>query len=357
MARNLTKAIHAAHRRQVRDAQKRQRELAQQAKEQAKLSVLEQARLEVDAYENQLDMLMSVHKEQAEAWDWASEAVSLPLPGPPRRSYHENRAKQDLLMMSSERQAALKDVIELAARKDDREFAEMQQAHVQAKEESARLVSLARRICALESNAFLEAFEEVDPLAELLDYGASAKLSIFNPRVAYCELSVSGTSAVPSEVKTLTSTGKVSVKPMPRARFHEVYQDYICSCMLRTAREVFALLPIQTILVTASAAHSDGVARPVLSAAFTRNDLSGLDFDALDPSTAVEQFPHRGDFKASRKSGAFQEIIPLVPADFIPTAVSSETPVGELMATVSSMRIELNVALAELGVKPGSGKL
>lgn len=37
---------------------------------------------------------------------------------------------------------------------------------------------------------------------------------------------------------------KLSVKAMPKGRFHEVYQDYACGCCLRIGREVLALLPV-----------------------------------------------------------------------------------------------------------------
>jgi hypothetical protein len=46
----------------------------------------------------------------------------------------------------------------------------------------------------------------------------------------------------------------------------------------------------------------------------TRTALARLDFERLDPSDAVEGFLHRGDFKASRKTGAFAPIAPLTPA-------------------------------------------
>ena len=52
------RAIQAVERRQQRDAQKRMRELERQAKEQAKLSEIEQARLEVETFENRLEMLL-----------------------------------------------------------------------------------------------------------------------------------------------------------------------------------------------------------------------------------------------------------------------------------------------------------
>jgi len=62
------RAMEAAQRRQQRESQRRQRELEQRAKEQAKLSAIEQARLEVETFENRLDGLLSIHKEQSDAF-------------------------------------------------------------------------------------------------------------------------------------------------------------------------------------------------------------------------------------------------------------------------------------------------
>ncbi len=63
------RAMEAAQRRHQRDSQRRLRELERQTKEQAKLSAIEQARLEVETFEGQLEVLVSVHKEQGEVWD------------------------------------------------------------------------------------------------------------------------------------------------------------------------------------------------------------------------------------------------------------------------------------------------
>lgn len=340
--------MQKAVRRQIREAQRRQRELAREAKEQAKLSELEKARMEVAAYDNQLELLMSVHKERGEPWDWASEAVSLPPPIPARHFYNEQKVIQTLILLPPDQQKHRTNEITAAAKLDDGEFSDALKAHTEAKEEWLRLVALSRRINASECRAFVDAFELVDPLAELLEYGASATLSVTSPRVACCSLSVSGINAVPAEMKSLTSTGKLSVKGMPRSKFHEVYQDHVCSCMLRAAREVFALLPVQTVYVTASAALADGQSKPVLSAEFSRGNLEALDFDNVDPSTAVEQFRHRGDFKASRKAGAFLAIIPLDPEGFLAATLDESAPIGELVATIRKMRTELNSAIAEL---------
>lgn len=47
-------------------------------KEQAKLSAQEQARLEVDAFENELELLLSVHKEASPRFDWMEPLSALP---------------------------------------------------------------------------------------------------------------------------------------------------------------------------------------------------------------------------------------------------------------------------------------
>src|SRR5882672_2313947 len=96
------RAIEATERRQQRDVQKRQRELERQNKEQAKLSAIEQARLEVETHENKLEVLLSVHREQGEIWDWVALAASLPPPCPQKHSYHTQRANQRLAVMSAQ---------------------------------------------------------------------------------------------------------------------------------------------------------------------------------------------------------------------------------------------------------------
>ena len=105
-------------------------------------------------------------------------------------------------------------------------------------------------------------------------------------------LKVSGKQIIPAEVKTLTASEKVSVKPMPKGLFHEIYLDYLCGCVLRVAREVFALLPVDTVLVTAAEDSLDSrtgqtVEQPVLSVAMPRADFARLNFDRLDPSDTM----------------------------------------------------------------------
>jgi len=132
--------MEAAQRRQQRDAQKRQRELERQTKENAKLSAIEQARLEVETYENKLEVLLSVHKEQGEIWDWTAIAASIPPPCPQRNSNHELKTKQLMLVSTLlPQRVESDDAIEQARLQDEKEFQEALQNYTEEKTEQQKL--------------------------------------------------------------------------------------------------------------------------------------------------------------------------------------------------------------------------
>src|SRR5262245_32082738 len=91
--RGTLRAIEAAERRAQRDAQRRHKELQRRAKERAKLSALEQARLEVETYENQLEILLSIHKEQGQEWKWQEVSNTPPPTEPSRANRHESEVE------------------------------------------------------------------------------------------------------------------------------------------------------------------------------------------------------------------------------------------------------------------------
>ena len=346
------RAMQADERRQEREAQKRLRELERQAKEQAKLSAIEQARLEVETHESRLDLLLSVHKEQGPTWDWSAVAASLPPHRPEKSSYHEFRAKQRAALLQPDQREASISVLEQAKSQDEEAYQHALTTYARDKAEWEKLRHLSRRILAGEPRAYSEALVELSPLAEISELGSTLKFTVHDTHLLECILKVNGMQAIPAEVKALTSTGKLSVKPMPKARFHELYQDYICSCLLRVAREVFVLLPVDALLITATADSTDvrkdrPVEQPVLSALTARTVLAGLDFERIDPSAAIESFLHRGDFKASRKTGAFAPIAPLTPSD-IQSTRSEHPAASDLLLAVRRMREELKAEITKL---------
>jgi hypothetical protein len=344
--------MQAAQRRLVRDAQKRHREFERQAKERAKLSVAEQAKLEVDIYENRLDVLSSVHKEQGEIWDWVALAVSLPPPFPQKNSNHELRTKQLMLVSNSREKDGLESAIEQARLQDEQELKDAIQHYNTEKGEHEKMRNLALRILAKDHKAYMEALVEFSPLRELSDLGSLLHFTVRTATLIECEMKVNSTQTIPNEVKTLTSGGKLSIKPMPKGRFHEIYRDYVCGCVLRVAREVFAMLPIEDMLITASVdslnpttGHTDEL--KVLSVVLPRVVMKQLEFEHLKPFDAMGNFQIRGNFQPLRKSDLFQPINPLTFADIIHSDARC-LGLRDLFEKVQKMREEMTHQIAGL---------
>lgn len=329
--RGTLRGIQASERHAEREAQRRHRELQRFEKELEKLSAIEQARHEVESYENRIEILLSIHKEQAREWDWKL-VEQQPPPLEPVRTGERGAAaraeaeayKPTLLEKmfggARKKEEALALELHQAITQDEQEFQsaweQYQKDLIQCEEERR----LATAVLAGDQEAYVKVVREFSPFHEISELGSSVSFRIHSPKLVEVLLSVKGEEAIPSEVKTLSASGKVSRKAMPKARFQEIYHDYMAGCVLRVARETFGLLPVDTVIVTASADLFDSSTgrsadQPIISLALDRTTLCQLNFSRLDPSDAIQGLFHRGDFKVSRKTGAFAPIQPLTPDD------------------------------------------
>jgi hypothetical protein len=359
------RAIEAAERRAERDAQKRQRELERRAKEEAKLSELEQARLEVERYENRIEVLLSIHKEQGKTWDWAGILASLPPILPQRNSQNELRAKQLLAVLPLNQREARGVTFEQAQTEDDRMFQQAMESYSLEVLDREHLRELGRRVLDGDPKAYTEALTECGAFGEIAELGSSIHVTVHGPKFLECVVGVNGQQVIPAQTKTLTATGKLSIKGMPKGRFQEIYADYLCGCAFRVAREVFAVLPVDLLLVTASADSIDPktgheAEKPVLSVVFPRSKISQLNFDHLDPSAAIEQYQHRAKFSGGRKSEPFEAVMPISSAEvvheesitFDQMTVKGQRLLSELQAKILELRREPIVEIPEPETTP-----
>ncbi len=340
------------HTRQERAVRRHLRELERMEKEQAKYDERAKAKLEVDRYESQIELLLSLHKEVGEAWNWAAIAASLaPLPPLPAADF-EMKARQSFLILIDDDKPDLETILESARRKDCVVTTAEKRSYEQRVRDWAKMTNLARRIISNDTSAYQEAIQELSPLAELSELGSNMEFTVHSRSFIECELTMKDSAVIPAETKSLTSTGKLSVKAMPRGRFHEIYQDYICGGVLRVVRELFALLPVESVLVTATTSVFDtatGITadKPVLSVMVQRSEIAHLKWEHLDPSDAIERLTHRGDFKASRKTGAFLPITPLR-SDTIDLETSADSALPTLLNRARALRTELGAELTGL---------
>jgi hypothetical protein len=314
----------APNQRRERTEVKRLRELEREAKAQGKLDLLDRARLEVDTHETRIALLLSIHREPVEIWNWHAVLSGLdpcvPLHSSPKEL-------DERLAACGDARAVDQGALERLRIDDRRAVEEVLADHARSLEVCRGRRAIAARVLSADLDAFTAAIAQWNPFRELEELGVTVKPEFYSREAVHCGITVRGPEIIPQEMKTLTSTGKLSVKPMAKGRFHEIYQDYVCGCVLRTASEVFGFLPVQAALVTASVGFIDPATgqfdvRPVLSVGFTRAGFASLALDNVDPSDAIEGFVHRGDAKASRKTGSF---VPVEPLGLEDLALSSST--------------------------------
>ncbi len=315
-----------------------ERELARREKERAKLDELALAKEMAEESERLFRSLVSLHKAEPAQIVWLEVAASL-APA----SHHD----LGVVARSAWRKARLENPeASLAPEPAGGASSEVTSQHTELVRRWQENRTLAKRVVLGDATAYPEALQARGAFADLLNLGIAIDVTVESPKRLLIEVLCESDSLVPSVSRTLTSTGKLSEKNLPRARHQEIYQDHVCSVMLRVARECFAVLPIDMLLLNgkaevgakAGAARSSGTIYSVL---IDRQQFERLNFAALDPSDAISDFPHRGDFKASRKAGAFSPVTPLTFADTQSTA-RDESTLSSLREQAAALRVCLN---------------
>ena len=307
-----------------RAAVRHQRELQKQQKTIAKMQDAEKAAYEVQVYENHIDLLLSVHKECGETYNWAEIEHSEPPTKPDRIHMQEDAAKLNLsslkiglsdklLGKGNAKKKQLLDAIDDAKKLDEKEYQDALISYQKEFEDWQTAKELSTKILAGDRAAYIEAIKKVNPLSDINVLGSSYNITADSEKTLTATLHVNGENVIPNEVKTLTKSGKVSIKPMPKNRFYEFYQDYVCGCALRVARELFVLLPIEMVRVNAVGSLLNKQTgnlenTPILSVAIPRKTFDMLNFENLDPSDSLNNFVHNMDFKKGKGFGPVKVI-------------------------------------------------
>jgi uncharacterized tellurite resistance protein B-like protein len=286
-------------------------------KEQAKWETKRQAAHEAQVYENYIDRLLSVHKESPEIWDW-NKIYNTPPPVPPDRSVQkesEALAKLNayvpgffdkLFGKAEKKRAALEQAVEYARTQDEYAYQKMYKEYCQRHEDWNERRQLAWNIMQGDLQSYIDALSDFNPFSDLGELGIDIDFSAKRPQSASVVLTLKNRELIPNEIKSLTATGKLSVKPMAKTRANEILGDFVCGAALRVGREVFAFLPVENVLVTIKANVLDsrtgreGISA-ILCVDLSRAAFKGLNFNRLDPQDAMSNFSNR--FSFSKSSG------------------------------------------------------
>ena len=173
--------------------------------------------------------------------------------------------------------------------------------------------TIAGRMLNRDIDAYLEVIQEFDPLEDLVGFGSGFEFGTDDPNVIHVSFEVNAQNVIPQKALSLTKTGKLSEKNLPKSTYYDYYQDYVCSCALRIARDMIALLPVSFVFVHAyedrlnsATGYQEKIA--ILSVKYDLMTLNRLNLTTLDPSDALTNFNHQMKFK---KTQGFEEV-PLV---------------------------------------------
>ncbi|MFT8320494.1 MAG: DUF4236 domain-containing protein [Bacillus sp. (in: firmicutes)] len=296
-------------------AYQRQADIKRRQREIEKMNELEQARLAVEAYENTIDRIHSIHIEADEPVNWGNIRSSVPPYnmhiaeiGPNEQialhklqNYKPGLLSRIFKNQQSEEQKLREEV--LVAREKDRQ-------DYQAWERDA---TIAANVLAGDIDTYFQVIEAFAPLEDLTEFGSGFELVCENSKVMEVEFEVNAENVVPNEQLSLTKTGKLSRKQMPKGKFFDIQQDYVCSCALRIARDLFALLPLNTVYIHA-ADHRLNTATgydekiTILSVKLEKEKLNRLNFANIDCSDAIESFEHKMNFKKTKGFEAVERL-------------------------------------------------
>lgn len=314
--KGTVRSIGAAVRAAERDAKRRQREIERRQRQYEKMKELEQAAYEVEVFENHIEIIQSVHKDCSESIDWKRISTSKEPKKPENLKKHEKEARSkaknfnpgiiDKIFKKAEsKKKKLEENIGLSIQKDESEY----NAAISAWEEKVadwkESVSHAKQLLNGDGKAKIKTIKELNPFSEISNLGSNISVSSDSNGIIEAMIHVHGEEIVPNEAKSLLKSGKLSVKKMPKGTFNEIYQDYVCSCILRVGREILAIIPDNLVVVTAvdellntKTGHLEKM--PILSVCISRKTINSLNMNSIDPSDSMGNFIHNMSFKKTK---------------------------------------------------------
>lgn len=151
-------------------------------------------------------------------------------------------------------------------------------------------------------DSYFEIIDEIRPFDDLLDFGSNFQVGTDRKDLLEIEFAVKSDEVIPTTSLSLTAAGALSEKDLSKTAYYDLMQDYVCSTTIRIARDAFALLPVDTVIVHAvdnilNTATGYEEELTLLSVKFDRARIMSLNMAMIDPSDALTQFEHNMKFK------------------------------------------------------------
>ena len=164
------------------------------------------------------------------------------------------------------------------------------------------LQPFAQSVIAGDIDSYFKVISEVGPFDDLLEYGSGFEVGTDDPKKLEIEFQVKSDDIIPTQYPDMKASGEIVMKDFTKSAYYELVQDYVSSTMLRVARDTFALLPVQQVIIHAvdkvlNPATGNDEEVTIASAKIKRDALATLNFERIDPSDCLENFESNVKFK------------------------------------------------------------
>lgn len=302
------RSVNAELNRQARAADKRNKQRQKELER-------EDARKAVNEQVNYLNQIVSLHKECRASLNWKN-IESSPEPKKPEDSQSLTKKARDrfecfnpsffdnLLGIQNWRRNKLKENIKKAIESDKANYMNALEEYRNAKNEWDKN-QLRVKCLKTDGTAIIDALQEFLDIKDL-PIGESVQFDISDDMEVDVNLRVlSYEKVIPEQIYTLRQTGTLSVKKMPKGQGFEIYQDHVCSALLRIARETLGVIPAEKVranaLLSAINTETGHLEDQVLvSVIVTRETLNRINLRNIDPSDSLGNFVHNMKFMKTK---------------------------------------------------------
>lgn len=177
------------------------------------------------------------------------------------------------------------------------------------------LQPFAQNVLAGDIDAYFRVIEQVGPFDDLLEYGSGFEVGTDDPKIMEIEFQVKSGDIIPTQYPDMKASGEIVMKDFSKSAYFELVQDYVSSTMLRVARDTFALLPVQTVIIHAvdkilNPATGNDEEVTIASAKIKRDAMATLNFERIDPSDCLESFESNVKFKKTTGYSPVDRVLP-----------------------------------------------
>ena len=177
------------------------------------------------------------------------------------------------------------------------------------------LQPFAQSVLAGDIDAYFKVIEQVGPFDDLLEYGSGFEVGTDDPKMMEIEFQVKSDDIIPTQYPDMKASGEIVMKDFSKSAYYELVQDYVSSTMLRVARDTFALLPVQQVIIHAvdkvlNPATGNDEEVTIASVKIKRDAMATLNFERIDPSDCLESFESNVKFKKTAGYSPVDRVLP-----------------------------------------------